>query len=397
MKRIKINFVINLILIVLSGVAFAYAREGNPPLRKLIVFYSPGCHRCMEIKNKILPSIEKTFKDKIQLEYRDIDDIKNYKFLLGLEKSHGVNIENALPVFYFEGNFLNGQGSGLRGRLVSLIWRALELPLPKAKGGLVGIDLIERFQNFKPLAVVSAGLVDGINPCAFTVIVFFISFLALQGYKKRELIVIGLSFILSVFLTYLLIGIGIFGFLYRLQNFWLVAKIFNIGIGIFSIMLGVLAIYDFFKFKKSGKTEGLILQLPAAIKNQIHSVIGIYYRKDKGDKDRDNLSKPITRLILTAFISGFLVSVLEAVCTGQVYLPTITFVLKTSPLKLQALGFLLLYNLMFILPLLVIFILALLGTTSEQFSVFLKKNILTVKMLMAVLFFSLGLFLIWKG
>lgn len=396
MKRIKINCVINFTLILLLVSAFAYAQERNSPLRKLIVFYSPGCHRCMEIKNKILPEIEKKFKGKIQLEYRDIDDIENYKLLLGLEKSHGANIANALPVFYFEGNFLNGQGLGLRERLVSLIWGALRLPLPKTKGGLVAIDLIERFQNFEPLAVVSAGLIDGINPCAFTVIVFFISFLALQGYQKRELIVIGLSFILSVFLTYLLIGIGIFGFLYRLQNFWLVARIFNIGIGIFSIMLGVLAIYDFFEFKKTGKTEGLVLQIPQTIKNQIHAVIGLHYRKHKDSKIHENLGRPVTRLILSALITGFLVSILEAVCTGQVYLPTITFVLKTSPLKLQALGFLLLYNLMFILPLLVIFILALFGTTSEQFSRFLKRHILTVKIVMAVLFFSLGSFLIWK-
>jgi len=393
MKKRKI-IILSLFFLILS--VFGYAQEGNLSLRKLIIFYSPGCNRCSQIKNKILPEVEKKFKDKIQLEYRDIDDTENYKLLLGLEKSHSIRIKNSLPVFYFEGNFLNGEGQ-VKERLIRIISRSLALPLPKIQGSLPAIDLIERFQNFKPLAVISAGLVDGINPCAFTVIVFFISFLALQGYKKKELIYIGLSFIFSVFLTYLLIGVGFFGFLYQLQNFWLVARIFNVGIGIFSIVLGVLALYDFFKFKRSGKTEGLVLQLPQAIKNQIHSVIGLYYRKNKDEKVQDSSSGPIFRLILTALITGFLVAILEAVCTGQVYLPTITFVLKTSPLKLQALGFLLLYNLMFILPLFVIFILALSGTTSEQFSRFLKRHILTVKIVMAVLFFSLGSFLIWRG
>jgi cytochrome c biogenesis protein CcdA len=157
-----------------------------------------------------------------------------------------------------------------------------------------------------------------------------------------------------------------------------------------------LAIYDFFKFKKSGKTEGLALQLPQAVKNQIHSVIGLHYRKT-GDKNEEIRALLIFRLILSAFVSGFLVSILEAICTGQMYLPTITFVLKTSHLKLQALGYLLLYNLMFVLPLFVIFILALFGTTSRDFSCFLNKHLLTVKILMAILFFSLGIFLIWKG
>ncbi|MDD5156413.1 MAG: hypothetical protein PHF11_08050 [Candidatus Omnitrophica bacterium] len=388
MKKIKI-IAFGLFFLILPSLAHAEEKAAAP--RKLIVFYSPGCHRCTQIKAEVLPEIEKRFAGRVQLEYRDIDDIGNYKLLLALEKSRNVKIKNSLPVFYFEGNFLNGEGR-VRERLSRLISRTLVFSLPQSEFSLPHIDLIKRFGSFEPLAVMSAGLVDGINPCAFTVIVFFISFLALQGYRKKELAFIGLSFIISVFLTYLFIGIGIFGFLYRMKNFWLVARIFNISIGLLSIVFGVFALYDFYKFKKTGRTEGLALQLPPAVKNRIHSVIGRYYRKNKGDKAV--ISRPLLSLILAALATGFLVSILEAVCTGQVYLPTITFVLKTSPLKLQALVFLLLYNLMFILPLFVILILALFGTTSGQFSGFLKKQILTVKILMALLFFSLGIFLI---
>jgi cytochrome c biogenesis protein CcdA len=50
---------------------------------------------------------------------------------------------------------------------------------------------------------------------------------------------------------------------------------------------------------------------------------------------------------------------------------------------------------MFVIPLLVIFFLALFGTTSAQFLAFLKKNLGLIKIFMAVLFFSLGIFLIW--
>lgn len=383
-----------LIFLLLS--ALGYAQEGRPKLRKLIIFYSPACHRCSQIKSQILPEIANKFKDKILLEYRDINDLANYMLLLRLEKTHNAKIKHSLPVFYIEGNFLNGEGN-VKEALTGVISRLVSLPSQEIQRSLPAVNLVERFRTFEPLAVASAGLVDGLNPCAFTVIVFFISFLVLQGYKKRELISIGISFIFSVFLTYLLIGIGFFGFLYRLQSLWSAAKVFNISIGIFSIILGLFAIYDFLKFKKSGKTEGLILQLPQTIKNRIRSVIGLHYRKGDSVKAQSSLSRPVFRLALTAFVTGFLVAILELVCTGQVYVPTLTFVLKTTHLKLQALSLLLLYNLMFILPLFVIFILALLGTTSEEFSRFLKKHILTVKILMAVLFFSLGLFLIWKG
>lgn len=393
MKRRKFYSTLTAVSILLLGSPFVYGQQKGPALKRLVVFYSTGCRRCIEIKNTVLPQIQQQFQDTIRVEYRDTDDIENYKLLLSLEKSHGVKINKTPPVFYFEGNFLEGSLAA-RDSLIRLISQPPRVSSAQPQQP-VSIDLIERFKGFRPLAIVGAGLIDGINPCAFTVIVFFISFLALQGYAKRELTFIGASFIISVFLTYLLIGIGLFGFLYGLKGFWLVARIFNSSIGIFSITLGVLAVYDFFKFKKSGKTEGLTLQLPQAVKNQIHKVIGLQYRKKPAD--RQQASGSIFALIWTALITGFLVSLLEAVCTGQLYVPTIAFVLKTSPLKLQALGYLLLYNLMFVLPLFVIFILALFGTTSQQFSGFLKKHLLMLKLLMAALFFSLGIFLIWKG
>lgn len=361
-------------------------------LPKLIIFYSPTCHKCKEVKETIIPKIEKEFKDKILLEYRDISNLKDYKFLLGLQEKYKVDLEMVLPLFFIEGKFLNSKQeieNNLKKIILdSLVFFPQEEVTPQ-------IDLAERFKKFKPLAIISAGLTDGVNPCAFTVIVFFISFLALQGYPKLELIIIGLSFIFAVFLTYLLLGLGIFNFLYTLKGFWIFAQIFNISIGIFSIFLGVLALADFFKFRKTKKTEGLFLQLPAAIKDRIHSVIGLFYRRPK--TQIAEAGKPhILRLLLSAFLSGFLVSLLEAVCTGQLYLPTITFVLKTTPFKLEALAYLLLYNLLFIAPLFIIFLFALCGVTSEEFSRFLKKNLATIKILMAILFFGLGTFLLWR-
>jgi len=257
------------------------------------------------------------------------------------------------------------------------------------------VDLAVRFKSFKTVGIIAAGLGDGINPCAFTVIVFFISFLSLQGYRKKELVAIGLSFILAVFITYILIGLGLFNIIYSLDKFLWVRKIFNIAIGIFSITLGVLSVYDLVNFKKTSHTEGLILQLPETVKNQIHKIIGWHYRKPKESGRKE--SKPhILKLALSAVVTGFLVSFLELVCTGQLYLPTIKFALKNTQFKLQALIYLLIYNIMFIVPLTIIFILALLGVTSEQFSKFLRKHLEDIKILMALLFFSLGIFLLWR-
>ncbi|MFH0790250.1 MAG: hypothetical protein V2A64_01310 [Candidatus Omnitrophota bacterium] len=347
------------------------------------------------MKNKLMPAVEKDYKNQIQIEYYDLSDIENYKLLYSLKERYQPDFKIVPPVFFTGGYFLNGDETGEK-EIRGVIKKSL-LSGNNERHVLPAIDLMGVFKNFEASAVISAGLIDGINPCAFTVIVFFISFLALQGYRKRDLIIIGLVFIFSVFLTYLFIGVGLFSFLYRLNSFWVVAKIFNLSIGVLSIVLGVFALADFLKFKRTKETEGLILQLPKPVKDRIHSLIGLHYRRTHDETQGKRSGANILRLILSAFITGFLVSLLEAVCTGQVYLPTITFVLKTAQFKLQALWYLLVYNLMFVVPLLIVFLFALLGTTSEQFARIFKKHLLTIKIFMAVLFFSLGVFLIWRA
>jgi cytochrome c biogenesis protein CcdA len=391
----RIVIVLSSFFLALAIPSFVYSREVPVTVQELTVFHSRSCHRCIEVKNELMPRIERIFKDAIKVEYLDIADIENYRLLLSLREKYRANFNIVLPVFYSSGHFLNGD-EAVKTKVERFIKDSISVPLAE-KQNLPAPDLLAYFRTFQPLTVISAGLIDGINPCAFTVIVFFLSFLALQGYRKRDLVIIGLAFIFSVFLTYFLLGIGLFGFLYSLKSFWLITRIFNFSIGIFSIILGVFALYDFFKFKKTHAPDGLVLQLPKAVKDRIHSVIGLRYRETRENAEVGKQKKHIINLVIGALTTGFLVSLLEAVCTGQVYLPTITFVLKASVYKLQALGYLLLYNLMFIIPLLIVFLFALAGATSEQFSVFFKKHILTIKILMAALFFSLGIFLIWRA
>jgi cytochrome c biogenesis protein CcdA len=359
----------------------------------VIFFHSLHCAKCVKLKAEFMPKLEEQFKGGFIIDYRDIGNIENYKFLLGLREQYGYRGNNDLPVVFLDGRFLSGKKQ-VEDNLARLIREALSGKQKMTGGSIISADLMRNFLSFRPMAVAAAGLIDGINPCAFTVIVFFISFLALQGYRKRELAVIGLSFISAVFITYLFIGLGFFNFLYRLNEFWVLARIVNLSIGLFSISLGVIAVYDFCKFKKTKDTSGLILQLPEAVKDQIRRIIGLHYRRDKNKKEEKKSKSHALRLIGSALITGFLVSILEAICTGQTYLPTISFILKSGQLRLYALGYLLLYNFLFIIPLLLIFIFALSGVTSAQFSAILKRNMPLVKILMAILFFGLGILII---
>jgi cytochrome c biogenesis protein CcdA/glutaredoxin len=375
----------------LASLSLVFAKEKRPTPR-LLFFYSESCHACHKTRQEVMPEIEKDFLDKIIIEYLDTAEQTNYQLMLALKEKYKCT-DTGVPAVFIDGQFIVGFDP-IKEQLRGAILAALEKERIEEFSKLPGIDLVKQFLSFGFLAITLAGLIDGINPCAFTVIVFFISFLALQGYKKKELAVIGLFFIFAVFLTYILIGLGIFRFLYSFNKFYLITKVLYYSIALSCFVLGGLALYDIWVFKKTGKTEGLILQLPQVIKHRIHSVIGMYYRKTQEEKSADKPAPKMPRLIGSAFVTGSLVSLLEAVCTGQLYVPTITFVLKETSLRLRALGYLLLYNFMFIVPLGAVLLLALLGTTQEGFSRFIKEHLPAVKLSMAILFFALGIFIL---
>ncbi|MFA5389564.1 MAG: hypothetical protein WC312_07455 [Candidatus Omnitrophota bacterium] len=243
--------------------------------------------------------------------------------------------------------------------------------------------IISRFESFDIYAVAAAGLLDGINPCAFTTIVFFISFLALAGYGKREMAAAGVSFTLAVFVAYILIGIGIFKFLRLAGAFAYAAAALNVLIGCFALFLGILNIADYLRYRKTKDAGASLLRLPQAVKNRIHLAIGSDLRQD-----REAGRKPVFKIARAAFGAGFVVSILESVCTGQVYLPTIAYVLKIPDRHISAAIYLVLYNLAFIIPLALVFIMSFLGVSSGAFSKISQRHFGIVKLATAALFFA---------
>lgn len=249
-------------------------------------------------------------------------------------------------------------------------------------------SLIKRFMEFSPFFIAGAGLVDGINPCAFSVIIFFMSFLFFVGYSRKEIFIVGASFILAVFVTYVVIGLGILGTLRHLSGFVFISRLIYYLTAVLAFILGFISLIDFWQYRKTKNSQNIILKLPDFLKNRITRVIN-----KSLDKRRRSI-KDIFSLIVASFSCGIIVSLLESACTGQVYLPTIVFMLKNSSLKLRALAYLLLYNVMFIFPLIIIFLLAGFGVSSQTFSRLAGKNLGLVKLATAILFFALGALLL---
>lgn len=410
-----------LILLVSAGISFAQ----NAPVEKVVVAYfgSPYCGHCRHLEHEFLDGFLERNKDRMEFIKVDVTQ-DNLSFMAAL-REYGVDYPGT-PALAVGNEFLMGYPQEIGQMADAAVEKAflhgvktrinLRAPVPKPTVVKTGKQVEPSAQNivpetpkeavpaspaepetavsshesvFKQLTfwmIAGAGLIDGINPCAFAVIVFFISFLSVYKYTRREMVVVGTAYCAAVFLAYVLLGLGAFKFLYALQGFYYVMWAVKIGTVLLCAVFLAACVYDFVHYQRTKDASGLVMQLPVKYKTFIHKVMHAFL------KDRQ---KSVWRLGLAAVAVGFIVSLVEAVCTGQVYLPTIVVVLKEAENHFwRAMGYLLFYNLMFIVPLAGVFLLALAGYESKTFGGWLKKHLGLTKILMCLVFAALLIVLI---
>ncbi len=195
------------------------------------------------------------------------------------------------------------------------------------------LNLNQKLLNFneKPnnlffiLTIIVAALIDSINPCAFSILLLTIAFLFSLNQQKKQILKIGFLYILGIYLTYFLIGLGILKTLNFLNIPHFMAKIGAFLIIIFGLINILNEIFPQFplKFKIPQKAHPFIAKLI------------------------QKTSLP------AAFILGFAVALFEFPCTGGAYL-MILGLLHDYQSYFQGLIYLIFYNLIFISPLLVI-------------------------------------------
>jgi cytochrome c biogenesis protein CcdA len=226
--------------------------------------------------------------------------------------------------------------------------------------------------------IIISGLADGINPCAFTVLIFFVSYLSYLGKGKIEIALTGVSFIVAVFLAYLIMGFGLLLFLVKLEVFPIITILIKVAVASFALILALINIYDYCLIKK-GKFKKVTLRLPQIIHAKIHSII----RKTKEAKFT----------IPFAFLAGLVISLFELTCTGQVYFPILALLAESS-LQVQAFLYLLLYNVMFILPLLTVFMVVFFGISLKSIGDLIAKHTGKLKLFTAFVLLVLATILI---
>lgn len=181
--------------------------------------------------------------------------------------------------------------------------------------------------------VIVAGVIDGINPCAFTVLLLFITALlaSLQAGEqslnsvRARLLAMGAIYIAAVFLTYLALGVG----LLKSLDFF-TRQHFPARFGaLLAILFGLWMVKDFFL-----PDWGWRLQAPGRI----------------GEIARESAKKATIPALI---VGGFLIGLCTVPCSGAVYLGVLSL-LALQPTAWLGYGYLVLYNVVFILPLAVI-------------------------------------------
>ncbi|MBF8280340.1 MAG: cytochrome c biosis transrane protein [Candidatus Magasanikbacteria bacterium] len=198
--------------------------------------------------------------------------------------------------------------------------------------GAAGAGVLWKISNggqlLLPLVTVAA-VVDSINPCAFSILILTIAFLASIGKLRGRILAIGGTYIFGIFAVYILIGLGILQTLHLFNTPHFMAKI---GAGILIVLGLVNLVNEYFP------SFPIKLRIPQGVHHRMAALM-------------DRASAP------TAFLLGALVGLCEFPCTGGPYLMVLGL-LHDNATFLRGLAYLLYYNLIFILPLVIILVIA---------------------------------------
>ncbi|MCW1296940.1 MAG: hypothetical protein OH319_04635 [Candidatus Parvarchaeota archaeon] len=356
--------VLSLILfLVISFMQISKAQE-----KKICIyfFYGLGCPHCANVE---------PYLDNLEKKYPEID-IKRFEVYYNKTNQeifnkfcdvYCVDIKG-VPIVFVGDKFLVGD-IPIITNLENEVKKCLDTgcPCPEEVANISTVSGIPhqvspttRIELTIPV-IITAALVDSINPCAFAVLIFLLTYLLAIGAKSR-ILKIGVTYIVTVYITYFLTGLGLFT---AIQSIGITKIVYKIA-AIIAIIAGLINIKDFFFYGK-----WISLEIPKSKKPLLEK----YIRK---------------ATIPAAIVLAFLVSLFELPCTGGAYL-AILGMLASQMTRMVAIPYLLFYNLIFILPLLIILLLVYKGLSSEEMEKWRLEKRKYMRLLMGIVLVLLGI------
>jgi cytochrome c biogenesis protein CcdA len=364
----RLILVLILILLYSTIIQNAHAQENI----YIYEFYGQGCPRCAKVE---------IFLEELEQKYLNL---KIYRFEIYNNKTnlvllnHYFNVydvpenERAVPVVFISNSYFIGDISiinNLEAKINELLQAessSIEVVDNRSYEDEEKLSLRGLTSSFY-LMIASAALVDSINPCAFAVLLILLATLLISEDKDRAFKA-GIAFTISIYISYLLFGLGLFhAFKISGLSFW-----FYKIVGILAIMIGLANIKDYFWYG----AYGFVIEIPR--------------------KWRPGLKKLLKSATnpLSAFLVGFLVCILELPCTGGPYLLALTLLAKSST-QTEAIPVLLFYNLVFVLPLLIMTVTLYFGYSSiEKTTEWRERNVKRLHLITGIAMLILGIVIV---
>ncbi|MEM0480888.1 MAG: GAP family protein [Candidatus Aenigmatarchaeota archaeon] len=187
--------------------------------------------------------------------------------------------------------------------------------------------------------IIGLAIADSINPCEMGILLLMLIAVSRTYKNKRAILVFGLAFILTMFLGYFLIGYLLVEVFSKFSEFFKLKEIINKALAVFAIILGTINILSL-------KFEKLEIRMPNSFQKNIKSFIS-------------SLTSPIGAVFLAIFSLVFLTP-----CTIGPYL--IATGLLSNFLIHEVIALLILYNFIFVLPLILILLIVYFGISKAE-------------------------------
>ncbi len=326
-----------------------------------VYFYGDGCTHC-ETVQPLLDKLRQKYPD-LHLEMLEVfHNATNQQTFVEMNRQYNTG-NSGIPVIFIGDRALVGE-TEIKDHFEERILAEEQRTTPCTSNASAFSDPRQNSCSSAaslsiPVVTVSA-LADSSNPCALSVLIFLLVSIAAAGTRKRILLAGGL-YTAAVFLFHLFLGIGLLSTI----SLYGLSKPFSLLGATIAVILGAITIFDLLK-----NTENFTF----AITDSGKSLIGHYVR---------------TASLPAAFVLGILPGLFGFSCTGGIYIGILGLMGRSLTLA-TGLFWLFLYNIIFVLPLVIVTLLFAFGLSPERADQWKTDNRRVLRLIIGLIMISLG-------